>query len=238
MNSDVYARLDEIAAALPHASWMLVGGLMVHCHAQRASIQHARATDDADLVLEVGTARYAQAAAAIESIGYARHLPLDGTAPFHRFMRNDREHVDLMVADEIDARFAGRPVLAVPGARSALKRTIHHDITGHCRVRLPDVASALALKGAAYRQPGSNRLRHLQDGVTLFACAGDEDMRLSKSMRAHVNALIGALDDAEAWALCPLPLRRRAVLAIRRLRPDWQPPTFVLPTRHRPGSGS
>lgn len=77
MPSDVYTQLDEIAAALPIGSWMLVGGLMVHCHAEHAGIHHARPTDDADLVLELSTARYTEAADALESVGYRRHLPID-----------------------------------------------------------------------------------------------------------------------------------------------------------------
>jgi hypothetical protein len=39
---------------------MLVGGLMVHAHAQLAGIRHARPTDDADLVVEVRAGSYAE----------------------------------------------------------------------------------------------------------------------------------------------------------------------------------
>lgn len=53
MTGDVFNRLEEIAAVLPPERWVLVGGLMVHAHAQLAGITHTRPTDDADLVVEV-----------------------------------------------------------------------------------------------------------------------------------------------------------------------------------------
>jgi fructose-specific component phosphotransferase system IIB-like protein len=56
---------------------MLVGGLMVHAHAHRAGIQHARPTDDADLVVELGAGSYAEAAAVLRRLGYVPHESLD-----------------------------------------------------------------------------------------------------------------------------------------------------------------
>jgi hypothetical protein len=50
MIADPFARLDEMATVLPPDRWMLVGGLMVHAHAQLAAFPHVRSTDDADLV--------------------------------------------------------------------------------------------------------------------------------------------------------------------------------------------
>ena len=47
MSQDVFERVEEIANNLLPDRWMLVGGLMVHAHAQLAGIQHARPTDDA-----------------------------------------------------------------------------------------------------------------------------------------------------------------------------------------------
>jgi hypothetical protein len=40
MTTDPFARLDEIATVLPPDRWMLVGGLMVHAHAQLAALPH------------------------------------------------------------------------------------------------------------------------------------------------------------------------------------------------------
>jgi hypothetical protein len=42
VSQDVFERVEEIANNLSHDRWMLVGGLMVHAHAQLAGIQHAR----------------------------------------------------------------------------------------------------------------------------------------------------------------------------------------------------
>ena len=123
MSQDVFERVEEIADSLLPDRWVLVGGLMVHAHAQLAGIQHARPTDDVDLVVEVRAGSYAEAAAVIQRLGYVQHESVDGHAPFHRFTRG-REHVDLMGPEDKPVRFLGREVLAVPGSRSALNRTI------------------------------------------------------------------------------------------------------------------
>jgi len=92
VSQDVFERVEEIANNLLPDRWMLVGGLMVHAHAQLAGIQHARPTDDADLVVEVRAGSYAEAAAVLRRLGYVQHESLDRHAPFHRFARG-REHV-------------------------------------------------------------------------------------------------------------------------------------------------
>ena len=94
----VWEHLDEIAETLPPRRWMLVGGLMVHAHAELAGLLHARPTEDADVVVEVRAGSYAEAAAALGRLGYARHEPLDHRAPFHRFDRPDGQ-VDLMAPE-------------------------------------------------------------------------------------------------------------------------------------------
>lgn len=227
--SDPFAQLGEIAQALPADRWMLVGGLMVHAHAELAGLVHPRPTDDVDMVVELRAGSYLEAAASLERLGYRRHEPLDSWAPFHRFVRR-AEVIDLMVPDGRPVRAAGRDVVAVPGARSALKRTIPYSAPGSVHVRIPDLGSALSLKGAAYRLPGADRGRHLQDGVTLFACATG-DLQLSRSMRQNVNNLIQGLGSNDAWAHFPLPTRRRAVRAIREVRPGWVIPSFVISPR-------
>lgn len=229
---DVFERLDQIAHLLPADRWMLVGGLMVHAHASLAGIPHLRPTDDADLVVELRAGSYSEAARTLHELGYQRHEPLDHRAPFHRFTRTD-EHVDLMVPEDRPVRFAGRDVLGVPGSRSALNRTIGFTLPTGVEIRIPDLASALSLKGAAYHLPGANRQRHLQDAVTLFASAGPV-LELSTSMRRNINHLINALDTTAAWAVADPSSRRRAVRAIGQIRPDWAVPDFVLPQRpHR-----
>jgi len=234
VSQDVFERVEEIANNLLPDRWMLVGGLMVHAHAQLAGIQHARPTDDADLVVEVRAGSYAEAAAVLQRLGYVQHESLDRHAPFHRFTRG-REHVDLMGPEDKPLRFLGRDVLAVPGSRSALNRTIAYETAGGVAIRIPDVESALSLKGAAFRSPGPNRVRHLQDAVTLFACLDTAQPNISKSMKKNINNLISAMDNAEAWSFADPTNRRRAIRAIRAVQHHWEPPAFVLP--RRPGRG-
>ena len=234
MSQDVFERVEEIANNLSPDRWLLVGGLMVHAHAQLAGIQHARPTDDVDLVVEVRPGSYAQAAAVLQRLGYVQHESVNCNAPFHRFTRG-RENVDLMGPEDKPVRFLGRQVLAVPGSRSALNRTIAYETAGGVTIRIPDVESALSLKGAAFRLPGPNRVRHLQDAVTLFACLDKAQPDISKSMKKNINNLISAMDNAEAWSFADPTNRRRAIRAIRAVQPAWEPPAFVLP--RRPGKG-
>lgn len=234
MLSDVFERLDEICGVLPPENWMLVGGLMVHAHANLAAIDHPRPTDDADLVVELRADSYIQAARSLEGLGYERHEPIDHRTPFHRFTRG-REHVDLMAPEGVAVRFAGRDVLGVPGSRSALKRTIQFRTPTGAEVRVPDLASALSLKGAAFGVPGINRQRHIEDAVTLLACGDGAPMHLSNSMRRNVNLLFPALEAPDAWSGVDPLTRRRALRTIKSLRPDWSVPDFLMPRRANRG---
>lgn len=205
---------------------------MVHAHASLAGVPHARPTDDADLVVELHAGSYARAAGTLEDLGYSRHEPLDHRAPFHRFMRG-AEVIDLMAPEGTEVHFGSRTVLSVPGSRSALNRAIDYTIPGGRAIRIPDVESALSLKGAALRAPSFNKLRHVQDAITLFACADPAALAISKSMRSNINHLITALSDPQCWTYADPLGRRRAVRTILAIRPDWVIPSFVI-TR-RPG---
>lgn len=204
---------------------------MVHCHAQRANIVHIRPTDDVDVVIELRTQAYAQHAQSLMNAGFVPQESLDHAAPLHRFARGD-DIVDLMIPDRQTARsrYLGRPLISVPGAASALKRTITHELPDGTRIRLPDLAAALSLKGAAHQVPSANAIRHLQDAVTLLACAGPEGLKPtpSKSMRANLNHLMKCLEKTpEAWALTSPRNRILATQCLRTLRPDWTDPTFL-----------
>ncbi len=231
---DVFDRLDEIAGALPAERWVLVGGLMVHVHAQLAGIRYARPTDDADIVVELRAGSYSDAVATLATLGYLRHEPLDERAPLHRFTRRGTAIVDLMAPEGRTVRFGGRAVLSVPGSRSALNRTITYATPGGETLRVPDLESALSLKGAAFHTSSANRQRHLQDTVSLLACANGGTLDLSKSMRSNINNALNALHDPEAWGFADPMTRRRALRTALALRPDWVVPEFVLPRRPRP----
>jgi len=231
VRSDPFALLAELATTLDPAGWVLVGGLMVHCHAHLAGITHVRPTDDADIVVELQTSTYATHAAALVGLGFTPHESVDAAAPFHRFLR-DGETVDLMVPDRESwsPRYLGRELVKVPGSGSALKRTIGYELPGGSSIRLPDLASALSLKGAAHQVPGVNPTRHLQDAVTLLACVGPAGFEPapSKSMRGNINHLVKCLaTTAEAWSLAAPQNRVRAQQCIMTFRPDWQAPAFL-----------
>ena len=245
MRSEPYALLAEVASVLDPEGWILVGGLMVHCHAQRAGMVNVRPTDDADIVVELQTHNYSAHAHALRIMGFTAHESLDSHAAFHRFTR-DKDTVDLMIPDQASPspRYLGRSLIKVPGSASALKRTVEHQLPAGTSIRIPDLASALSLKGAAHQVPSANAVRHLQDSVTLFACAGPDGLPtdLSKSMRANVNHVVKCLSTTpEAWSLSSPQNRVRAVQCIRILRPDWVAPSFLgstttTTTRRRRGT--
>lgn len=232
MPSDPYGLLAEVAAALDINDWVLVGGLMVHCHARRAGINHTRPTDDADIVVEVETRAYDVHARALTVMGFEAHESVDHGAPFHRFTRG-RDTVDLMVSDRTtpSPRYRGRGVIQVPGSASALKRTIMEELPNGTQIRIPDLASALSLKGAAHQTPSVNGVRHLQDSVTLFACGGPSGLDgppMSKTMRANLNHVVKCLSTtADAWSFASPRNRVLAMQCIKSARPDWVPPSFL-----------
>ena len=227
---DAFERLDELAAALPSERWLLVGGLMVHAHASLAGVSHGRPTDDADLVVELRAGSYAEAAGTLETLGYRRKESLDPRAPLHRFARG-AEVVDLMAPDGRQVHFRARTVLSVPGSRSALNRAMNYTTPGGTTIRIPDVESSLSLKGAALRTSSANRVRHVQDAVTLLACADPAALDLSKSMRTNINHAINALADPQVWGYADPASRRRAVRTVLAIRPDWVVPEFVMARR-------
>lgn len=234
MHFDQFMLVAEVAAAFKVETWMLVGGLMVHCHAQRAGIRDLRPTDDADILVQLATQSYVDHARTLETLGFTPHDSLDSSAPFHRFIRNGQK-IDLMTPDRITPppRYRGRNIIQVPGSDSALKRTIRHKIASGEIIRLPDLASALSLKGAAHMVPSANSVRHLQDSVTLLACAGPVGLEsgLSKSMRKNLNHIVACLSkDAEAWSLSAPETRTLAVQCIRTFRQDWDTPLFLRST--------
>ena len=218
--------LDEICDATPSGSWMLVGGLMVHAHAWLADITSPRPTLDADLVVELSVISYPEMATHLHQLGFSPHDPIDPGSPFHRF-RRATHHIDLMAPEGRMVSFLGRTVVEVPGAISALKRTIPFTTPGGRTIRVPDLESALSLKGAAWEMPSPNPGRHLQDGVLLFACAGRRELNLSKSMRTNINKLLRGLEKADAWRAADPLTTLRAVRAIQGIRSDWTPPPSV-----------
>lgn len=229
MTSDPFALLHEVEGVLPADRWMLVGGLMVHAHAELAGVDNNRPTLDADIVVEVMPGGgYPAAAKAVQELGFEPYDSLNHAAPSCRFDRGP-DRIDLMTPDRgQEVRFRRRPVLQVPSSHSALKNTEHYELPSGTTIRIPTLAGALALKGAACDTSSDNLIRHAQDGIVLLACADARGVPpLSNSQARHVNRLIADLNKIEAWSVAGDLTVARALRAVRAIRPDWQMPSFL-----------
>ena len=127
-----WPQLVEIATAIPHTQWTLVGGLMVQLHAAKAGMPLSRPTVDVDMILhiETGAATFSGVREQLGKLGYAIDEPV-GDGPVHRFLRG-REQIDVMVADHLAPKLhpkaLHRPVFAVPGGTSALRKTVNCEV--------------------------------------------------------------------------------------------------------------
>lgn len=171
-----WPQLVEITTVIPHTQWTLVGGLMVQLHAAHAGMLLTRPTVDVDMILhiETGAATFSGISERLESLDYAIREPV-GDGPVHRFIRG-HEQVDVMVADHLAPkwrpRVLRRPVFAVPGGTSALRKTVNCEVgitDGIVMLSVPDVLGALVLKGAAYTEYTRDQGRHIDDAAVL-AC--------------------------------------------------------------------
>lgn len=136
-----WPNVAEIEAVLPHEKWTLVGGLMAQLHAIHRGIDALRPTNDVDIALHVETTRgvAAEAAKALESIGYAFAPSIDDRNNIaHRFVRGDSrvdlvtsatDVVDVLVADHaaprVVERLRGKDMMAIEGGTQALRRTVN-----------------------------------------------------------------------------------------------------------------
>lgn len=233
----------ELASVLPTERWTLVGGLMVQLHTIHRRLGVVRATNDVDIVLHIETSRGvpAQAARALESIGY-RLLdsfdPRDNTA--HRFVRGDSkvdlvagraesETVDVLVAEHsaptVIETLRGRDMVRIEGGTQALKRTynarLQIDPGTITTVSVPRPYGALILKSAAYSNDSRDRERHLFDAAALLACIEDpfaERDNFTGSDRRRLTTLVEALpQEHPAWRALPNGPRSDAEAALRVL---------------------
>ena len=209
-----WPQLIEIAQAIPHTQWTLVGGLMVQLHAAYAGAQVARTTRDVDMILhiETGAATFSGVQHELERLGYELRAPI-GKGLIHRFSRGDRqaETIDVMVADHLSPKrrpkVLGRNVFEVPGGTSALNKTVDCEVNtavGVVMLSIPDVLGALVLKGAAYIEDSRDRERHIDDAAIL-ACALTDPVadrtRMAGSDHKRVSALWKSLQnlDHRSW---------------------------------------
>lgn len=236
-----WPNVAELESVLPRAHWTLVGGLMTQLHAAHHGVGAVRPTDDIDIVLHVETtpAAPAEAATALESLGYVLTPsidPRDSTA--HRFRRG-RQTVDLVTSgsDVIDVLIAdhappsrvstlrGRDMVRIEGGTQALQRTVNATLSivddGPTTISTPSVFGALVLKAAAFTTDSRNPLRHLADAAVLLACLDDPYEAVEQfkgSDRSRMLMLARNLpDDAPTWRLLAGQRSQGARAALRIL---------------------
>lgn len=216
----------ELAHLLPTASWTLVGGLMVQLHALHAGMVPQRSTVDVDIVLHIETDRitWVRTSEALLSAGFGLRQPHNVKAPLHRFART-HDVIDVLIADHVaptalDMRASGKTLMPIPGATSALRKTVNCHITlgsGHvATLSVPDVLGALTLKGGAYMEDSRDRGRHLEDAVVLLCTVEDADeiaedaSSWTRGDPRRIRVLARNLpEDHEAWSLVRDDRQRR-----------------------------
>lgn len=203
---DPWPLVFEVAGATPAGSWVLVGGLMVHVHALRAGITPSRPTSDVDLLLDITAVNVSAVAGPLQSLGF-RPVAGSGTTSIHRFQR-DKDVIDVMVERGVRARWAMRPIFAVPAARQAIDRSDWYVLRVEedtARIAVPDALGALVAKAAAYEVDSRERGRHLEDIAVLLSSSGGarrlELDRLTIKDKRHLRPAISMLDDNlhDAW---------------------------------------
>lgn len=253
MMSDVYPWLHRVASALDGEDWLLVGGAMVQLHCTLSDVGYGRSTEDVDIVVDpINDSTLGSVADALEKSGYAQVTPLRRDGFLHQFHHRDGSQVDVMGIDSerTPRRWRGYNVVKCPGSKSALgtladgtpKDVLEVAVGKVQTVRLPNIWSALAMKGHALRLPDGNRERHFQDALALFACAHRTEVKrgLTKSERAGVNNILSSsyLPEVENWMLLDQAHWGEVLVEIRRLRPQGTIPVPPLlqsefpPARH------
>ena len=177
--------LFDIAEVLP-TGWALVGGQMVFAHCSDRNILGARATIDADTVLDVRAmpsvlARFTHE---LDRLGFT---PVQGSHQGHHshWIRGETDRVDVLIPRHLGERAAqrrgvtGATALETPGAQHVLNRTfVRETVTAERRgcIPLPDFAGAMIAKAAALHVPlDRNGARHTRDFALLASGARPSD---------------------------------------------------------------
>lgn len=237
MAANIFQHVAEAAEILDGQDWLLVGGAMTQVHCVLGEVTYERPTSDVDIVVDpVNESTLIGVAACLEKNGFERVEQLHSSGALHRFERENGFAIDVMGKDSnlTPDRWLGFRVVKCPGSKSALgrysdgkqKEILEVNVGEGRSVRIPNVWSALAIKGWALRQPDANRQRHVQDSLALLACASvtEPKRNLTKSERKAINFVLSSdyLSHMENWG--PLSDRQwQAVLTeIRRLRPQGE----------------
>ena len=235
MVGGVYPGLHQVAAVLDGEDWLLVGGAMTQLHCTLNDVGYGRSTEDVDVVVDpMNHSTLVGVAEALEKGGYEQITPLRREGFLHQFRHQEGPQVDVMGidSDRTPDRWRGYNVVKCPGSKSALgklasgtpKDVLEVPVSAAHTVRLPNVWSALAMKGHALRLPDANRERHVQDALALLACADRTEAKreLTKSERAGVNKILSSsyLSEVENWMPLDQTHWGEALQEMRRLRPQ------------------
>jgi hypothetical protein len=227
-----WPNVAELERLLPCQHWTLIGGLMVQLHTIYQGLDVIRPTADVDLLVHVETplGRTAQAADALETLGYRLQVPLNARTPTaHRWLRGV-DTVDVVAADHappsVRQRLRGYQMVTVEGGTQALRRTVIAALSiepgGVTRISVPSAFGALVMKAVAHQVDSRDRDRHLLDAVALLACLEDplsDRATYVGSDRKRLDHLARALADQgdEVWLSLPSGPRQQARAALQLL---------------------
>lgn len=194
----------ELAQVVPCRHWSLVGGLMVQLHCIAAGNEPPRATADVDTLIHVELPGNSLSVVheCLTGMRYVPQPSFGRKQPLHRYARG-HDVIDFLIADHaapsLITKFPSRGVVRAPGGTNALRRTVEFDIKheyGRSVISCPDIVGALMLKSDAYRIDSRDRVRHLQDAVTLAVLLSDSNRgpRLFGSGPKRIRQLIGSLE--------------------------------------------
>lgn len=226
-----WPNVAEIAEALPHNKWTLVGGLMVQLHAFNAGITTTRPTTDVDMMLHIETMPgvVAEAARQLESLGYELVPPTNQRKPVvHRFTRGTAV-VDILIADHapprVQQRLRGAELVAAAGGTQALRRTVNAQLEivpgMTTTISVPSAFGALIGKAAAAKEYSRDPSRHLLDAAVLLSVLKDPIAlreTFEGSDRSRLLFLRERLpDEAREWRSVDEPWRTDGQTALRIL---------------------
>jgi hypothetical protein len=178
------------------------------------------------------TTSWTRTTQALQQRGYQLRTPSNPKGPSHRFVRN-QDIIDVLIADHvapraIQMRAAGKNLMKIPGATSALRKTVNCHINrmdgSEVIISVPNVFGALSLKGGAYQEDSRDRDRHLDDAVVLLGTIDDADELVEDTQAwtqndpRRIRILARNLPtDHPAWGLLPQHQRLRAQQSLKIL---------------------
>ncbi len=184
--------LDSLHMTVTSTSWAVVGGLMVQLLCAEAGVEGSRATEDADLAVDVFDDRSSLRSLTDQLLrmGFYDGTPDSTTGDAQKSYRwvRDGLKIDFMVPQKMErqrfpARTAtGKPAVEFPAVQQAVQRSelvevrvIGTSVTG--RMRRPNLAGAIVIKAVAGVADKRDTQRHWEDLALLGQiCADHPDL--------------------------------------------------------------